>query len=486
MRTVVSALLFCLSFVLISTAQQTTDWQKILDRAQVTGPTPAGFDAKNVQLNPGDAATLGIGSDAKEYLKSKYDRATMQNGCVKSKDKAINGLDTKFAECAAKFFKQWEQKNGPVRITSAFRDYNDQICVCKGTRGLCAAPGKSKHQKGIAIDVHPANGNYAAFHAAAKAFGGLHFPLGMRDQPHLEPNGAVCASGDGGQLDQTNIFQQQPFSPFQQPAQGPGSFMPTPNQQAVNNVNQANRQAEAQAASGVPQGGGGSNGGAGAGAADGSGFPGAKSASPFGQGVSSLVLPQPSATLTCSPDMLERGATTELAWECPAGAVPRVTTPRRVRVALGTSASTGAVDIAPSTNTEYLLACVRDTVLVANASCAVAVRDAVKTAELTISLSESSVMQNETVVVAWLAKNVVAGSCSLIGPNDFEYTGSKGRAETDPLTAAADFVLTCTTLTGDSIEKRAHVDVSRTRRVQQAVPNTQEEQLRNPLNDLYD
>ena len=82
--------------------------------------------------------------------------------------------------------------------------------MCDGERGLCAGrprivKGKkgrryvkrttSRHQGGIALDVRAGSGSDAEF-ACLHEFAqlnpqfGVHFPMGQRDRPHMEPSTA--------------------------------------------------------------------------------------------------------------------------------------------------------------------------------------------------------------------------------------------------------------------------------------------------------
>jgi hypothetical protein len=248
-----------------------------------------------------DAQSVAVQA-AQDYLKSKYDRKTMKNGCVKDKDKAIIGLDTKFAMCAARFLQEWEKMNGPIRITSAFRNQKDQECVCPCAKtnscdGITCANKGSRHAKGIAIDVWPRDSSKSGmekFHHAAESFGGVHFRLGMRDKPHLEPNAVECAAGDGastvpsasqidtivnvGLLAKDFAGQNEPggslrslfnhFTGGGDATSGSNTFSSSPNQ-----INNANEHAEAQAASFTPQDSPGTSAGSQTGQADTAGKP---------------------------------------------------------------------------------------------------------------------------------------------------------------------------------------------------------------------
>ncbi len=116
-------------------------------------------------------------------------------------DKAhIDPLNNSFAICAARFLKAYSDAKGPVYVVSAFRCGPNSPMSCDRTEnGRAGGAGASNHQIGLALDVNPANGDYGGMHAFAGANKqyGVHFRLGMRDRPHLEPIDKSSPSCDG-------------------------------------------------------------------------------------------------------------------------------------------------------------------------------------------------------------------------------------------------------------------------------------------------
>jgi hypothetical protein len=157
--------------------------------------------------NPAQAGVSVDELEAKEYLKSlpKQWAGGSTYDCKTYEDKNIDKLNGSFAMCMARFLKAYTAQYGPksVRITSAYRSHDEQVCVCKGERGLCGralpvgADGRPMggsgvgHQYGTAMDIHPNNGNYGGFHQFALPFG-VHFRRGMEDKPHVEPRTSDC------------------------------------------------------------------------------------------------------------------------------------------------------------------------------------------------------------------------------------------------------------------------------------------------------
>ncbi|MEK9154061.1 MAG: M15 family metallopeptidase [Patescibacteria group bacterium] len=120
-------------------------------------------------------------------------------------------LDSKFAVCAARFVKALRNADGSACITSAYRNRIQQENACRGIcgnpngcPGKCARPGRSYHQKGLAIDMKYRVSHQTMWKLAAQS--GLHNPPGLHssDPIHVQSSGASnCAgiqvpSGDGG------------------------------------------------------------------------------------------------------------------------------------------------------------------------------------------------------------------------------------------------------------------------------------------------
>jgi hypothetical protein len=160
----------------------------------------------------GPQQLAAVESAALQTLKSlprEWSRSSRRD-CRTYEDKNIDRLSPAFAASAAAFLTAFVATHGPVTITSAHRTAEEQACVCDGERGLCAGrprivKGKkgrryvkrttSRHQGGIALDVRAGMGSDAEF-ACLHEFAqlnpqfGVHFPMGQRDRPHMEPSPA--------------------------------------------------------------------------------------------------------------------------------------------------------------------------------------------------------------------------------------------------------------------------------------------------------
>jgi hypothetical protein len=159
-------------------------------------------DGGSQQVSAGEGAELRVlKSLPREWAGSS------KRDCKTYEDKNIDRLSPAFAASAAAFLRAFVDTHGHVTITSAHRTAAEQACVCDGERGPCAGrprivKGKkgrryvkrstSRHQEGIALDVRPGMGTdeeFACLHEFAQLNPqfGVHFPLGQRDRPHMEP-----------------------------------------------------------------------------------------------------------------------------------------------------------------------------------------------------------------------------------------------------------------------------------------------------------
>jgi len=171
--------------------------------ALCVGPPCWANDAGPQQLSAGESASLRV----LKSLPREWSRSSKRD-CRTYEDKNIDRLSPAFAASAAAFLTAFVETHGHVTITSAHRTAEEQTCVCDGERGPCAGrprivKGKkgrryvkrttSRHQGGIALDVRAGTGSdeeYACMHEFAQLNPqfGVHFPMGQRDRPHMEPS----------------------------------------------------------------------------------------------------------------------------------------------------------------------------------------------------------------------------------------------------------------------------------------------------------
>ncbi len=145
---------------------------------------------------------VNVGADAgqaKQYLRSKLCSATGNNYGGMGPDGTVQGLDTKFAECAAAFFKAAETQGIPVCLREGKRSVEKQEQYAAEYRAgggiACTKGAGCEHPRGIAIDVNTTNDTlYSKLHALAPSFG-LTFYLGFKDKVHFVPQKAGCSAG---------------------------------------------------------------------------------------------------------------------------------------------------------------------------------------------------------------------------------------------------------------------------------------------------
>ena len=171
------------------------------DACPNTGERPAtandaivknGIIAVGTCYNPNQAGIEQTAEEAKQKL----------SGIVCNSGVNIKQLDPKFSVCATKFMEALRQVNPTACIESAFRDPNQQAAACRGIcgqlscPGLCAAPGKSYHQKGLAIDIGKLRLPLQQFWQLASQ-SGLGNPTGLHrsDPNHIQVmnGGSNCA-----------------------------------------------------------------------------------------------------------------------------------------------------------------------------------------------------------------------------------------------------------------------------------------------------
>ena len=157
--------------------------------------------------SPGEAEAL-------QFLKSlpREWAGTSKRDCKTYADRNLERLSRPFAMSAAAFLRAFVAMHGHVTITSAHRTAVEQSCVCDGEKGPCAGRPRvvkmnkkrflvrstSRHQTGLALDVRAGTGSldeFVCMHEFAKANPQfhVHFPLGLRDKPHMEPTKQAAA-----------------------------------------------------------------------------------------------------------------------------------------------------------------------------------------------------------------------------------------------------------------------------------------------------
>lgn len=214
------------------------------DCSKLPGTRPATADdaiVKNGQLevgrcyNPSDPGVTQTAEEAKAYLVT----LGTDRKCKTASPDAIRKLNDAFAVCAARFFKEYQQRYGKVYITSAYRSPG-----AGGTNQCAGGVDGSNHTRGVAIDVHPNSGNYDSmmnFAIANKQFG-VCFPRplykGKPDLPHMILAG--IGGGEGGRCANQGITKPCDGVNFDpNSVQAAAASSPTPSAQFANSIRSA-------------------------------------------------------------------------------------------------------------------------------------------------------------------------------------------------------------------------------------------------------
>jgi len=116
--------------------------------------------------------------------------------------KKLSGVNGELQARALKFIEKAQEAGYNIVVVSGYRDNKKQRelynAYLNGTGLIAAPPGKSKHQKGLAIDVAVCDNNWNQIHSSnvgdkkwkelskiANSVG-ITWPLGTRDRPHFE------------------------------------------------------------------------------------------------------------------------------------------------------------------------------------------------------------------------------------------------------------------------------------------------------------
>ncbi|HVU75454.1 MAG TPA: D-alanyl-D-alanine carboxypeptidase family protein [Candidatus Paceibacterota bacterium] len=204
---------------------------------------PADYQQVGRCWNPNDK-NVGI-----DVAKAKEDLAAVRCGTGVN----VAQLDPKFSGCADKFMQALRQLSPSACITSAYRDQQQQAAACRSIcgqlscPGLCAAPGKSYHQQGLAIDLSKVTISKQQFWQLALQ-SGIGNPTGLHnsDPYHIQSmNGGISCATAGYLPTDNDTFTPGPMSsnpyfgygqnplPSMQPLTAAPSVSMTPTQTAT-------------------------------------------------------------------------------------------------------------------------------------------------------------------------------------------------------------------------------------------------------------
>jgi len=169
---------------------------------EAASANPAGsIVAGKTYVCPNDSR-LGVSNDAgsaKQFLRGILCKADSDNYGGVGPDETINGLDNKFAVCAAAFLKAMQSKGENVCVKEGKRSVEKQNAYVARGVIACKKGAACEHPRGIAIDVNvlgkPSScSSYQPLHQAAPSFG-LTFYMGCKDAVHFVPQKSGCTAG---------------------------------------------------------------------------------------------------------------------------------------------------------------------------------------------------------------------------------------------------------------------------------------------------
>lgn len=207
---------------------------------EAASANPAGSIVAGVtDVCPNDSR-LGISNDsgaAKQYLRGILCKADGDNYGGVGPDETINGLDNKFAVCAAAFLKAVQSKGTNVCVKEGKRSVQKQNEYVSRGVIACKKGAGCEHPRGIAIDVNVLGkpvtcSSYTPLHEAAPSFG-LTFYMGCKDAVHFVPEKSGCTAGGTAPADSnlpSSSYDFPQYAPSSPPASAPN--MPTQPQQS--------------------------------------------------------------------------------------------------------------------------------------------------------------------------------------------------------------------------------------------------------------
>ena len=146
-------------------------------------------------------AQAGVTADVGEAKQFLVSRIGDTNSCKVQRvtpQMAIDGLNSAFATCAARFFKEYESRyTTKVRITRASNPIQCEAELCRGNSGcggyMNSPAPNSNHVKGVALDVTNANQRQMMLFAKQNPQFGVCFPF--LDHPRFKDDVHMILAG---------------------------------------------------------------------------------------------------------------------------------------------------------------------------------------------------------------------------------------------------------------------------------------------------
>jgi hypothetical protein len=162
-----------------------------------SSPTPSTPSQTSNDATPQEV-DAGGGGRLKDYIGTLFTLGGGRTGNAKN----LENLDPEFEQQIIGVLREYTQTNPPPVLTSGFRYPGDQAAI---SGYMKAAPGKSRHERGLAMDFNSRDVNKMASLGILRRHG-LHQRYGQRDPVHIEqigPGGegtSYQGGEDGGNL----------------------------------------------------------------------------------------------------------------------------------------------------------------------------------------------------------------------------------------------------------------------------------------------
>lgn len=157
------------------------------------GATDSWFDSSGDTKKPTSGDT-GVSSENVNVGRVPYAGGPLATGqaglsyIINQTGRNLYGIHPEFLKLVLGMAEEYGTKTGKkIKITDAFRSYEDQARLKREKPGLAASPGKSPHEFGLAIDADPKALNECEKMGLMRKYG-LTRPIGGEDW-HVEPAG---------------------------------------------------------------------------------------------------------------------------------------------------------------------------------------------------------------------------------------------------------------------------------------------------------
>lgn len=148
---------------------------------QAKQPLPEMMAGMQNPLAPtgGQAPPIGIGSEKAAQI--------LGGGAIAAPAAAFGGLQPNIVDRVSTLAQEYFQATGePLKITDAYRTYEQQADVRRRKPTLALPAGTSQHEKGLAIDIDPRQADFLAKNGMLQKYGFTQPALSKGENYHLE------------------------------------------------------------------------------------------------------------------------------------------------------------------------------------------------------------------------------------------------------------------------------------------------------------